>query len=378
MAADSPWIKWWTDDFLMGVVDLAADEIGVYAVLLSLMASRGGPIPDDRRWLARRCGTGTRRFNQIVDRLTEMGKLQHRDGLIGNRRMIDELNARSSKSTQARSAAMQRWHSDQEELPLEPGLTRARTRPRAPESRKTKIISRKNEEQKVLISSNKRDKVRTSPKNAHADASPLAGARVRSSEDSEEEDHIPSHSDSGARAREGPPLRQAYDAVCQAAGFKPTDPAAIDRAMSHVDRWLHDGWDLDTVILPAIRADIAETEHPTRTLGRFTKRIRHEAARTKAKASRAPPKHSNGTPVLEPPGEDPVFVPVRKALLEQLGPQTYATWFNAITFEDCGQLQGDKHPLKLTGKAFLLDRIRADHSSTIRALAKPHGFTDLW
>lgn len=421
MAADSPWIKWWTDDFLMGVVDLAADEIGVYAVLLNLMASRGGPIPDDRRWLARRCGTGTRRFNQIIDRLTELGKLQHREGLIGNRRMIEELEVRTSKSAQARSAAMQRWHADQNELPLEAGLTRAHADPRAHESQKPKIISRKNEVKNVLFSSGKRQKSRTSPKNADADASPLAGARVRGSEDSERNTQPnPTHRLApSARAREaadpldeslglgestpvltaasaalldpvsldtdrsGGPTRgdtkSLYDAVCETAGFMPTQEAAIDRAMRQVDKWRKAGIDFDEVVLPVIRAAVLASDEPTRVLGRFNPTVQLEHAKRKAAVAKGEPYTPPEGPKLSPPDEDPALFPLRTDLLKALGERSYCLTLNRVRLEDGGTCNGDKHPLRVAGPAYLLEPLRQGPiAKLIRKLARDYGFTDVW
>ena len=51
VANDSAWTKIYHDDFLQGcrAANLNAEEIGVYAVVLFLIASRGSPIEDDRR-----------------------------------------------------------------------------------------------------------------------------------------------------------------------------------------------------------------------------------------------------------------------------------------------------------------------------------------
>src|SRR3546814_5348741 len=114
--AENPYIKWWTSDFLNGVIDLTAEEIGVYAVLLALIADRGGPVTDDPQWLARRCGTTTRGFNRIRDRLMDAGKIERRNGLLGNRRMLAEVTERDKKSKQATDAARSRWTKWHEEI----------------------------------------------------------------------------------------------------------------------------------------------------------------------------------------------------------------------------------------------------------------------
>jgi len=88
---DQRYIKMWTSDFLAGVVDLNADETGCYAILLVLMADRGGPLPDDAQWLARRCNMTTRSFNRTVARLIDLGKIERRNGMLGNQRMMMEM-----------------------------------------------------------------------------------------------------------------------------------------------------------------------------------------------------------------------------------------------------------------------------------------------
>lgn len=385
--ADAPWIKWFTSDFLNGVSDLEADEIGIYAVVLNLQADKGAPIDDDARWLARRCGTSTRRFNQVRARLISLGKLEARAGMLANARMMAEVQKRDGKSRQARDAALARWHGDREpELPLDgqdPSLAGARART---DDEKTKIKSGKTPEQIDLNEPVKSRKPQSSAVSADADASPPVRARQKL-EDSDST--RPSHSAGPVRARtreaggEDPPdrlndadLKAKVDAVCEAAGYRPVSPGQIDRAYRIVQEWIKDRLDFDLVVIPTIRAVVSESRDPTRTLGRFSARVRHEQARLKAQPNGrayAPP----SSPVLEVEGEEPVMKLIRTELLERLGPGPYCTVANTARLERVEDAGGNRTPLRViqNGPTRLND---GTASATLRAIARRHGFTEVW
>lgn len=377
MAADAPWLKWWTDDFLLECVDLSADEIGVLAVLRSLMASRGGPIPDDRRWLARRCGTTTRRLGVILQRLADHEILEHRDGMIGHPPTLEEIARRTEKSGKARTAAMERWHPGQEEMDFE-------AQPRAParartERRETRTLSpEKTGEKTKIISQPKRDKSRKQAKNADANASRPCG-RARSSEDSESDSTHPNLNSSDSRGRlADADLKTLYDAVCDAAGFHPVSPTQIDRAMTYVQNWRKAGMDFDLTVLPVIRAEVAKAEEPTRTLGRFRAQIDHAHAKAAARAQAGLEPTVPVEPITEPGDEPEQFRPIRKKLLETLGARAYAMVFNQIRFEDAGESAG-RHPIRVKGPAFMTEALtHGKWRAPLMKAARPHGFTEVW
>lgn len=86
-----PWYKRYPSDFVSGTFMLTAEEKGVYAVLLDLMYDRGAPIPDDAQELGRVCGCSTRRFKQVRDKLSSVGKITLKDGLISNNRFEKQV-----------------------------------------------------------------------------------------------------------------------------------------------------------------------------------------------------------------------------------------------------------------------------------------------
>jgi uncharacterized protein YdaU (DUF1376 family) len=392
MAADAPWTKIYHDDFLQGcrAANLSAEEVGVYATILLLMGSRGGPIEDDRRWIAGFAGTSTRKASQIIDRLAALpNKLTVRNGMIGNHKMMAVVEQRDRKSEQTRRAAHARWHGDEAELPLEqPQPSRARTekRPAKPE---VPIYPRDKPEDNLNITPPiKQPKPQKPAALGRADASPSVGAR--DSETQIDSTHPIPKTDSvegtGGLGRDDEKpdrladadLRQLYEAVATASGHSPSSPAQIDRAFKFVESWKADGIDFDLIVLPTIRASISENHEPTRTLGRFDARIRHEHARlaatsTNGRTYRAPP-----APLLDPPDEDERFRPLRAALLDRLGPVVFSRYANAARFEHLGPQARGKIVMRVRegGKGVVL--MDAERPPIIRALARSLGWDEVW
>ncbi len=76
------WYKRCGADFIHGTMMLTLEEKGAYSLCLDLIYDRGGPIPDDARWLSGVCGVSIRKWNAIRERLLELGKLSVADGLL--------------------------------------------------------------------------------------------------------------------------------------------------------------------------------------------------------------------------------------------------------------------------------------------------------
>lgn len=114
--AESPWVKMYTGDFLGGVVtgNMKVEDTGMYAVVLMLIAERGGPIENDKEWLNRMAGTDNpRHAARIITRLLDKGKLYlTEDGRLTNTRMMEEVAARRTKSGQTSAAASARWEKE--------------------------------------------------------------------------------------------------------------------------------------------------------------------------------------------------------------------------------------------------------------------------
>lgn len=86
-----PWYKRYGGDFVLGTMALSLEEKGAYSLCLDLIYDRGGPIPDDARWLAGMCGVSLRKWASLRDRLIAAGKLVERDGCLTNARASREI-----------------------------------------------------------------------------------------------------------------------------------------------------------------------------------------------------------------------------------------------------------------------------------------------
>ena len=47
-----PWYRRYPDNFIAGTVGLTLEEKGAYSLVLDLMYVRGGPVPDEPRYIA--------------------------------------------------------------------------------------------------------------------------------------------------------------------------------------------------------------------------------------------------------------------------------------------------------------------------------------
>lgn len=95
-----PWYKRYGGDFVMGTMSLSLEEKGAYSLCLDLIYDRGGPIPDDARWLAGVCGVSIRKWNSLRDALIAAGKLAEVDGRLTNERAARELSDDASKTAE--------------------------------------------------------------------------------------------------------------------------------------------------------------------------------------------------------------------------------------------------------------------------------------
>lgn len=96
-----PWYRHNPRDFLDGVVGMTPDLIGAYIVTLDLIYARGGPIPNDARWLSGMMGCSTRAATSLVERLVYMGKLHLADGSLSNERARNELETDAKRARNA-------------------------------------------------------------------------------------------------------------------------------------------------------------------------------------------------------------------------------------------------------------------------------------
>lgn len=85
------WYKRYGALFIDGTMSLSLEEKGAYSLCLDLIYSRGGPIPDDARWLAGICNVSLRKWASLRQRLIDLGKLHAEDGYLGNPRAASEI-----------------------------------------------------------------------------------------------------------------------------------------------------------------------------------------------------------------------------------------------------------------------------------------------
>lgn len=86
-----PWYKRYAADFVHGALGLTLEEKGAYSLCLDLIYDKGGPIPDDPRWLAGVCGVSVRKWKALRARLIDKGKLTAKGGALSNLRAEKEI-----------------------------------------------------------------------------------------------------------------------------------------------------------------------------------------------------------------------------------------------------------------------------------------------
>lgn len=86
-----PWYRRFPDNFIAGTAGLTLEEKGAYSLVLDLIYVRGGPIPDEPRYIAGVCNCSVRKWTAIRARLIELGKITVIDGHLMNARAEKEL-----------------------------------------------------------------------------------------------------------------------------------------------------------------------------------------------------------------------------------------------------------------------------------------------
>lgn len=96
--SDRPWYRRFPDNFIAGTVGLSLEEKGAYSLVLDLIYVRGGPVPDEPRYIAGVCNCSVRKWNAIRQRLIDLGKIEVIDGYLMNRRAEKELETSAETS----------------------------------------------------------------------------------------------------------------------------------------------------------------------------------------------------------------------------------------------------------------------------------------
>lgn len=402
--ADSPYITWYTSDFLNGVAsaDMTAEQIGVYAVVLNLIGDAGGPIDDDPAWIARRCNISTRRAGMILNELAAMpNKIQRRNGLIGNRRMLHEVEKRDRRSRNAKAAADARWERWREEhkpqLPLAENAgkkTKKAQKPATPGDADAQNAHNGanepgspdypadnpeiNPEKKSEINSQK------SQNSADPDANPHGGLARAAVNPESESIQTNDHSTLMVEGAENADARPSdfislFELVCAAAGYCPTTTTAIAKAHDHVRAWRELGVDFTAVVIPTIQRIVHDSADHTSSLARFDRQIRHEHARSgAAQANGRKPPGPPPEPILHFDDEPELADAIRADVLKAMGPIAYANQAHSIRLAIEPWRSPEELILHVHTRGKWSPFWDGNNPAMMRHFAQKHGLTDAW
>lgn len=390
MPSGRPWYQRNPADFIMGTRDLTLEERGAYSELIDHLNERDRPLPDDDRFIAGLLCCPVQRWKKIRAVLIEKGKivLTH-DGHFTNERFEREHAARFRTREEAVEhgraggliSAAKRAGQTELDLPPHP-----RAHARTESAKSSNKVATKLEESSNLVGTDPELPHQETEQIQHSGPTPPSSSvRARESRD-QSKSLYPTHPINGGthvRAGEslaGASLKTLFDHVCEAAGFCPTDPEQIDRAFATIEQWRDLGFDFDQTVLPSIRAEVLGTDHPTRVLNRYTKRIRHEHAKLAAARARGQPDTKPEIPNLSPEGEDPALFPLRTSLLERVGDRLYCLAFNTVRFETVNDPLAEKQPLRVCGPEYAISSLTSgtEWARILAATARTHGFTEIW
>lgn len=377
------WYKREPQAWLHGTRSLTLEERGAYNDILEYLNDRDGPLPDEPRFIAGLLNCPVQRWKKIRERLLALGKIMiDEEGRITNSRFerehADRNLYRAEQARHAREAHAQREPSlpyDEQETRFVASPVRARAHGADPEIDEKLQESSKKVAKKLKIASN----FSTSPaqetaKKNEGTLSPRARA-IRDSESRVLDSTQPIETRDSREAL--PPdadLMDLFNAVCDAAGFRPVSPSSIDRAMRQVEAWRDEGIDFERVVLPTIRRKILDSrDGPTRTLGRFRPDIAHEHARLKASERSGRRYNPPKVPLLKRDDEEPAMADLRGVLAQVLGPRVFSAWFNDLKLS----IDEDRTDwLRVSGRmSAALASSAVDH--TLRAVARRHGYSQV-
>lgn len=394
MAHGRPWYKRKGGNFLMAVMHFPDIETKWgYSAIIDMLNDRDRSIPDDAGFICGFTGLTRKKWSIVrnwllsnLDSNEEFYLVAMFDGTLTNPRFERERAQRLTAREEAiehgreggkKSAALRARQGDLDfeegDEPV-PARARARTTPKKPDSTRDSPPEGRADSPPKGVEKGPDVKSKSNDLAEPPPQAPCARKRREVREDST----LPDSEECGPDRLADADLQTLFDAVCEASGHRPISPAQIDRAYRHVEEWRKAGFDFDLVIIPTIKAVVASTSEPTRTLGRFDARIRHEQARLKAQpvngTYRPPP-----SPVLDVEGEDPAMRPIRVDLLERLGVRAYAIAANDVRLEAVADAGAGRRPLRvIDNRAPALRLMDGERVAIVKAVALRHGFTEVW
>ncbi len=136
----SPFIPFYTSDFLGGTSGMTASTKGVYITLLCLMYEAEGPLPQKWDMLARRSGCTLPAFKKAVQDLQDDGKVVILEGGIWSDKCEKHIAQRGERRSSAKAAAESRWgKSKQNQSKGDAGAMRERCQPEPEPYRDTNV-----------------------------------------------------------------------------------------------------------------------------------------------------------------------------------------------------------------------------------------------
>lgn len=88
-----PYYKAYPRDFFEGTIGMPMEMKGPYRLVIDLIYMQGGRLPDDPRYISGLLGCSVKLWNKIRAYLLDAGKIEARDGVLGNLRADDELES---------------------------------------------------------------------------------------------------------------------------------------------------------------------------------------------------------------------------------------------------------------------------------------------
>lgn len=241
--ADFPSMPLWTGDYLADTQDLSAEEHGVYMLLLmAAWRSPDATLPNDDQRLARMAKVGIKKWRKlrpVMERFFTVG-----DGVIWQKRLVEERQKVENQRAQKRGAANARWHNENDEtLSLSASHRNATSKSQRSQSGSGKTPKNNDSAHAAASAPDVRQKCPPppSPSPPPGDSSPPPVTET-------------ARDSAGGGAAddywcEATPVAKGCRRIQQTLGYVPNDLAR------YVQRWLDHGLDIDKDVLPTVRAE---------------------------------------------------------------------------------------------------------------------------
>jgi uncharacterized protein YdaU (DUF1376 family) len=372
MVAGRPYYPRYHADFIMGVRGFDLETVGAYSLIIDHLNERDRPLPDDDRFMAAILHCSPQRWRKIRAVLIGAAKIIITpDGYITNPRFErDRAKARGEHEASVafgRAGGLERARkAGQLDMDLdagwddEPPRARARTEPEG-KSKETAGTSRELQQKNRNSSATSSGDAGQKPSEIKGRAQPppqAPRAREESRDQSQSLSSYPNRTARTPRKLDGADLETICEAVCEAAGLRPSTGEQRDRALAHCREWERQGVSFDQIVIPTIRAMIAKAREPTRTLGRFKVEIAHEHARSLARSDQYSPPSTQALPDPHPQRT----APLRERLRRELGARTYDGWLRPVSLD----LDG-KALLVTCPSPFMADWVRGHFEGALRS-----------